>query len=245
MWFRKLVVLGLAIAGCSNGSQTMTEVEVAAAASLAEAFEEMAAAFEAQYPDIAVSLNVAGSSQLREQILAESGQDVFASASATIMSEVEAAGALDGSSTVFASNGLALVVPVANPAGVDELSDLAEPSLLVGLCAEAVPCGELARRLLASRDVTPSVDTDEPNARALRTKLEAGELDVALLYVSDAFGNPDLAIVPVDPPPNVSTDYSVGVIAGSAHPEQARLFVEFLLSAQGQQILSEYGFSIP
>lgn len=239
-----LVALGLLMAACADGDPGTVEIDVATAASLGDAFTDIAAAFEAQHPAIQVDLNVASSSQLREQILADSGQDVFASASVEIMRQVESAGVIDGSPTVFARNTVALLVPEANPAGIDELSDLEEPSLLVGLCAASVPCGQLARDLLESRNVEASVDTNEPNARALRTKVETGELDAALLYASDAVGNPLVDVIDLEPPVPVN-NYPIAVIAGSVHADAARLFVDFVLSSRGQDILTEHGFLSP
>ena len=62
-----------------------------------------------------------------------------------------------------------------NPGGVTGLADLGSPeTLLIGLCASEVPCGELARRALDEAGIAPSADTLELNVRALACQAVAG-----------------------------------------------------------------------
>lgn len=245
MWLRLVLVLVVVAAACAGTDSGKIELQVAAAASLANPFAEIAAAFEARHEGVAVTLNLAASSQLREQILGDSGQDVFASASPEIMDDVAAAGGLAGPVTPFASNRLVLAVPFGNPGGVATVEDLADPNLLVGVCVEAAPCGRLAQELLALAGVEAAIDTFEPNARALRTKVEEGELDAALLYESDAAGSDLLSIVDLSAAASTSTSYVAAVIEGSQHSDEAQLFVDFLLSAESRRILGKYGFAPP
>ena len=65
------------------------------------------------------------------------------------------------------------------------LADFAREDLLIGLCAEDVPCGDFGREALANADVAPAIDTNEPDVRALLTKIEVGELDAGIVYVTD------------------------------------------------------------
>ena len=39
--------------------------------------------------------------------------------------------------------------------------------------------------------------------------------------------------------------YPIATVEASAHQRQARAFVNFVLAAQGQRVLSEYGFLPP
>ena len=57
---------------------------VYAAASLSEAFEDLATEYEAANPDVDVKLNIAGSARLAAQISAGARADVFASANVPI-----------------------------------------------------------------------------------------------------------------------------------------------------------------
>lgn len=221
------------------------ELVVSTAASLTDAFREIEAAFEERNPGVDVILNLGGSALLREQILSGAPVGVFASAGLPIMDQVSDAGRLDGPYRVFARNRMAIAVPAGNPAGILGLDDLADETLLVGLCAPSVPCGYLAREVLAGAGIRPAADTEEANVRALLTKVEAGELDVAIVYVTDIDASDGVEGIPIADRYNVDAEYPIGVVKGSPNPADARGFAGFVLSAEGRRILEGHGFSLP
>lgn len=220
-------------------------ITVFAAASLTDAFEEIAAEFEAAHPGTTVAFSFGSSSALREQILSGAPADVFASASTPNMDQVVEAGAATEAVT-FVQNRLQIAVPAGNPAGVTGLADFADEDLLIGLCAEQVPCGQLARAALADAGVRAAVDTNEPDVRALLTKLEAGELDAGIVYVTDVLVAGD-AVEGIDLPAehDVVATYPIAVLTAAPNREVAEAFVAFVLAAEGQEILASYGFDIP
>lgn len=244
------VAAALAAAACGDGRPGETEADrelvVSAAASLTEAFGEMERAFEAAHPGVDVQLNLAGSSTLRVQILEGAPVDVYASADTANMARVEAAGELAGEPRIFARNRLQIAVPAGNPAGIDGLEDFADGDLLLGLCAEEVPCGALAREALQEAGVRADVDTHEPDVRALLTKVEAGELDAGITYRTDVLSAPG-AVDGIDLPEGVRVvaEYPIAVLRRSAAPGAARRFVDFVLSGEGQAVLAEFGFAPP
>jgi molybdate transport system substrate-binding protein len=126
------------------------------------------------------------------------------------------------------------------------LTDFAAEELLIGLCSEGVPCGDLGRRILEEAGVTAVVDSNEPNVRALLTKIEVGELDAGLVYVTDvpsAGGGVDgVEIAGID---DVIAEYPIVVLRGARNPDGAEAFVAFVLSDEGSAILREHGFSTP
>jgi molybdate transport system substrate-binding protein len=222
------------------------ELLVSAAASLTDALADVAAAFEAANPGVDVVLNFAASSALREQILEGAPADVFASANMSNMNKVVDAGEVVGDPQVFVRNLLQIAVPPGNPAGVTGLEDFGRDELLIGLCAEGVPCGDFARQALAKAGVTPAIDTNEPDVRALLTKIEAGELDAGITYVTDVAstgGKVDGIDIPADL--NVTAEYPIAALTGAPNPDAASAFVAFVLSEEGQAILGEYGFASP
>ena len=237
----------LVLAACSSTGDTGgDEILVSAAASLTEAFADMETAFESANPEINVVLNIGGSSGLREQILAGAPADVFASANTSNMDLVVDVGDVEGEPAVFARNRLEIAVPVENPGGVTGLADFARDELLIGLCAEDVPCGDYGRQVLQKAAVTPSVDTEEPNVRALLTKIEAGELDAGIVYVTDVVstgGDVDGIEIPDDE--NVHADYPIAVLADAPNADGAAAFMSFVLSDEGRSILADHGFVSP
>jgi molybdate transport system substrate-binding protein len=238
-----LAAISLAASACAADAEA--EVLVSAASSLTEAFAEVEAAFEAANPGTDVVLNLAGSATLREQVLAGAPVDVLATASPETMVEVVAAGAVDGEPVVFARNRLVVTVPTANPGGVTGIADLAEDDLLVGLCAVGVPCGDLAREALRQADVEASIDTNEPDVRALLTKLEAGELDVGITYSTDVAASDAVDGIPLPDDVDVTAEYPIVVVSEAPNPAGARAFVDFVTSGAGQAVLARYGFAPP
>ena len=219
---------------------------VSAAASLTDAFDEVEAAFESRHPAVDVVLNLAGSSTLREQILEGAPVDVFASASTSTMDEVRRAGGLAGQPEIFARNMLQIAVPAGNPARITGLEDFEDDALILGLCAAGVPCGDFARQALDEAGLRAAIDTNETDVRALLTKIEAGELDAGVTYVTDVASSGamvDGVDIPSDQ--NVVADYLIAVLSGAPNPTGAGAFVEFVLSGEGEAILTEYGFTSP
>lgn len=216
---------------------------VAAAASLTDAFGEIAAAYEAAHPGVDVELNFAGSSALREQILEGAPIDVFASANADTMQTVVDAGLVAGEGAqAFATNSLAMVVPTGNPGDVSGIDDFERSDLLLGLCAPGVPCGDFAREALDRAGVVPSIDTEEPDVRALLAKVSAGELDAGIVYRTDVQGA-DVEAIPIPEAFDVVATYAIAALADSV--DDATAFIEFVMSEDGQEILAGYGFGRP
>lgn len=241
------VSTALAAAGCGGPGSAgeRREVLVFGAASLTDALERVEEAVEAAHPDLDVVLNLAGSSALRAQIEGGAPADVVATANRSVMDQLVAAGAVEDP-LPFATNRLVLATAPGNPGGVTGLADLERPELFVGLCAAGVPCGDLADLVLVEAGIRPEVDSREPDVRALVTKLEAGELDVGLVYASDVVASSaglDAIALPDDLP--TATTYPVAVLRDAPDPAGAERVVEFLLAEQGQAILADLGFGTP
>jgi molybdate transport system substrate-binding protein len=221
-------------------------VVVFAAASLTDVFEELGTAFEAANPDATVELSFGPSSGLVTQITEGAPADVIATAATSNMDDLVEADALAGEPTDFATNLLELAVPPDNPGDVTGLDDLADPDLVVGLCAEEVPCGRFAREMLANADVEPSIDTNEEDVRALLTKVEAGEVDVGVVYRTDVQAAGDAVEgIEIADEDNVVATYPIATVADAANAEAAQAFIDFVLSDEGQAALADAGFEAP
>ena len=215
---------------------------VYAAASLSEAFEELANEYEAAHPDIDVKLSFAGSARLAAQITAGAQADVFASADTVNMDRVVTAGRAAAPPVVFARNRLALVVPTDNPGDVGGLEDLGDDGLVLAVCAPEVPCGALAQTVLADAGVDINADTEETSVRAVLTKVMLGEADAGLVYATDvAAGGDKVAEVPIGPQLRF-TDYPVAAVSNRA---AAADFVAYVVGRDGQRVLSNHGFEAP
>jgi len=237
-------VLLLSITACNGRSNE--EVLVSAAASLTDAFSEIEAVYEETHADVDVVLNFAGSSTLREQILEGAPVDVFAPANHATMDEIVQTDMHLGDPVVFATNLLQIAVAAGNPAGVTGLGDFADQGPLIGLCAPDVPCGDFARQILANAGIVAAIDTNEPDVRALLTKIEVGELDAGIVYATDILAV-EGSVEGIDIPEALSVvaEYPIAVMADAPNPDGAAAFVDFVLSDEGRAVLDDYGFVSP
>lgn len=234
---------GAAGAGASN---TLSGgITVLAAASLKESFTAIGTAFEAAKPGTKVTVSFGASSALAQQIIQGAPADVFASAATTNMRQVIDAKAADAPSD-FARTVLEIAVPPANPGNVAALADLSRPNVKVALCQPQVPCGALAQKVLANAGVTVKPVTLEQDVKSTLTKVQLGEADAALVYVTDVTSAGDAVKgiqIPADV--NAATTYPIADLTDSKNPALAKAFVAFVLSSEGRAELAKVGFQAP
>jgi molybdate transport system substrate-binding protein len=250
------VVLSLAaLSGCGGSSDSDAaaaskgpsgKIVVLAASSLTESFTALGKAFEAEHPGTKVSFSFAASSELATQIAQGAPADVFASASPATMAQVSDAGDTAGKPVTFVRNTLEIAVPAGNPAKVTGLADFAKKDLTIALCAPEVPCGAAADKVFAAANVTPAPDTLEADVKATLAKVTLGEVDAALVYKTDVIAAGDkVEGIEFPEAADAVNDYPIAVLKDAGKPATAQAFVDLVLSAAGQKVLSEAGFQLP
>lgn len=233
--------------------QEDVQLIVFAAASLSDAFTEVAAVFEEAHPGVDVTLHFAGSQQLAHQISQGAPADVFASADDTQMQVAVASGRVkQGASIPFASNELIIVLPEENPAKLNTYLDLSQPGILLVLADEAVPVGQYSRAYLdkASQGLNRSYKSRvlenavsfEQNVRAVLTKVFLGEADAGIVYSSDLIGLDSVTSLEIPAHLNIDVGYPIAPLTDSTHPELSGAFARFVQSPEGQRIVQKYGF---
>ena len=223
-------------AGASSG-RTLT---VLAAASLTDAFAELEESFEAEHPGVDVQVVTGSSATLAQQAVAGAPADVLATADARTMTTAADGDVLAADPRVFATNALVLVVPADATQPPRGLDDLAGSDLVV--CVPTAPCGALAATLLERDGVTTEPASLEVDVRAVLTKVALGEADAGLVYVSDAAADEAVAVVDLPGAADVTTEHLVAPLTQAAEPDLARAWVDLLLSADGQAVLTGSGF---
>ena len=230
-------------------------VTVFAAASLKGPFTEAGAVLTHRRPGFAVRFNFAGSQQLALQINQGAGADVFAAADQRSTDAVGEKGLLAGEAVVFARNRLVVITPAADPGRVGRLQDLAKPGLKLVLAAETVPVGRYSREALGrlagaggfgadfAARVLRNVVSQEENVKAVVAKVQLGEADAGMVYVSDVTPSVRrvVRLILIPDEYNVVAAYPIAVLAGSRRQTDARAFVDFLLSVEGQRLLERHG----
>jgi molybdate transport system substrate-binding protein len=251
-----VILLILVLGACSTVSSNPAPrtLTVYAAASLTEAFTEMGDAFEASHTGVSLTFNFGGSQNLRTQIEQGAPVDVFASANAKEMDTLVAQNLVQaGAPKVSLTNQLVVILPKENPADIISLEDLGKPGLKLVLAAEEVPAGRYAREILEKlnamfgaeyRDqVLANVVSNEDNIRQAVTKVQLGEADASIVYVSDAVAVPELQKIEIPAEMNVVAEYPIARLAGSSNPDLANDFIEYVLSPDGQATLKKWGFT--
>lgn len=183
-----LAALALAATACGSGEpaaegKTLT---VFAAASLTESFGALGERFEAQNSGVSVKFSFEGSSALVQKLTQGAKADVFASADKANMDKAAKAELIDGQPSVFATNRLAIAVGKGNPKGIKGLADLAKDGLTVVVCAPQVPCGSAAKKVQQSSGVTLKPASEEQDVKSVLAKVQSGDADAGLVYVTDA-----------------------------------------------------------
>ena len=230
----------------SDDDAVAGRIVVFAAASLTDAFTEIGDAFESTHPDVSVTFNFAASSELAAQILEGAPADVFASADLANMAKLTDAGAAATEPSVFARNRTEIVVAEGNPLGITGVADLADPDLVLVLCAPRAPCGSYAEQVLTAAGVDAVPDSYESNPTAIVTKIRLGEADAGIAYATDVMGaDDDVDGVAIPEEQNVVAEYPIAVTGEAPNPSAATAFVEFVLDAAGQTVLTDRGFVSP
>jgi molybdate transport system substrate-binding protein len=248
-----LLTLALVLSACSAPTPAPQTLTVFAAASLTSAFGEIGKAFEAANPGVTIKFNFGGSQTLRTQIEQGAQADVFASANAREMDAL-VTGTLVGKDTpqVFLTNQLVVIMPAKNPAGLKTLADLSKPGLKLVLAAKEVPAGNYALQMLDKLDknigagfkdkVLANVVSYENDVKQVVAKVQLGEADAGIVYISDSVAAPSLQKIDIPTENNIIAHYPIAALRKTSNPALAQAFIAYVLSADGQATLKKWGF---
>lgn len=250
-----IAVCIFAVTGCT-GSPAAQEsdtgdpevtLNVQAAASLQKSFTEIAEAFTAEHPHIAIDFNFAGSSTLVQHLEAGAPADIFASADETTMDRAADADLLDGGTReVFTANLLVGIVPADNPAEISSLQEANADTVQLVTCAPQVPCGALAQTLANSSGLSLNPVSEEQQVSDVLGKVRSGQADAGLVYATDAALAPtEVDTFDIDGAEDHLNKYPIARTAQAEHPDAAAAFIAFVTSETGQTILETNGFTTP
>lgn len=229
-------------ASTSDAPAEPVTLTVLAAASLTDAFTDLAEQYEAEHEGVTIELSFGSSTTLAQQIAEGVEADLFASAGRGALEHLSENYAAEGGESVIATNVLAIAVAPGNPLGVSGLADFTRTDIDTVLCAETVPCGRAADEAFAAQGITPQPVSREIDVRATLAKVTLDEADAALVYQSDVVTEPAVDGVPIPADENVSLDYPLLWFNTGEHTVG---FAEFLAGSAGELALENAGFSLP
>ncbi|MBO6171691.1 MAG: molybdate ABC transporter substrate-binding protein [Desulfovibrio sp.] len=224
------------------------EMTVSAAASLTNAFTELAALFEKKHAGLTVHVNFAASNPLLRQLQEGAPVDVFASADQATMDKAVAAGVVNSASRRnFARNDLVLVAPKAAtvPAGLGDLGNCRKIALGN---PESVPAGRYAREALTTAGLWDVLHPKYIFGNSVRQVLDyvaRGEVDAGFVYRTDALQFADKVDVIMNAEGHEPVSYPIAVATTGSNAVMGQTFLDFVLSPEGQAVLAGYGFSGP
>ena len=230
-------------------SAAATDLHVFAAASLTEALNEIAAQYESK-TGIHVLFNFGASSLLARQIAEGSPAAVFFSADEEKMDGLQRQGLiLNETRKSLLSNTLVIVIPIDSNITIKDPQELAKSNWKIALAEPTtVPAGIYAKQYLDkvglwSRLIDRVIPTG--NVRAALAGVESGNVDVGIVYKTDAIISNRVKIayeVPAKETPRIS--YPVAVLRETENLREAKKFVEYLASQESRNIFKKYGFIV-
>jgi len=227
------------------------ELIVSAAASLTNAFGEIGKAFESANPGAKVVFNFGASGALLQQIDKGAPVDVFASADQKTMDQAAAKSLIiPGTRKDFVSNELVLIVPHGVRTQVKALADLNAGG--IGKIAlgnpETVPAGRYAQEVLTYEGLWDELKPKFIFGESVRQVLDyvsRGEVDAGFVFATDAAVAKDHVSVSLEATKHEPITYPISIVGSTKNKDLAKRFVDLVLSKEGQEILSRYGFKKP
>lgn len=248
--FLKFALSALVFATASSAALA-GDLIVSAAASLTNAFKDVAQSYEAQYPGSKVLLNFGASGPLLQQMAKGAPADIFASADQETMDSAQKQNLVNAADRHdFARNSLVLIVPIDSKVAMANLEDLGHADIkrvAVGNPA-SVPVGRYAQKALEAAKLWPVVQAKAIMTQSVRQSLDyvaRGEVEAGFVYATDAAIMKDKVKVAYSVPLDVSISYPIAKTANSANAQEAQRFIAYTLSPAGQGILGKYGFLKP
>ncbi len=253
------ILLVFIFGGCAGnssewGNKTSNEtgaLTISAAVSLKDAFNEIAVLYKTKTGK-RISFNFGASGALQRQIESGAPVDVFASAGAAQMDGLAAKSLIDAASRRdFARNTLVLIVHKESKLNAVSFADLAKPEfkkIAVGN-PKTVPAGQYTEQVFEKLNMKTEVQSKLIFAEDVRQVLDyvvRGETDAGIVYASDARNAGDKVRVEVSHAEGLHRAilYPIAVVNDSKQKQSAQEFIDLVLSVEGQNILSKYGFAL-
>ncbi|MDD3254049.1 MAG: molybdate ABC transporter substrate-binding protein [Lachnospiraceae bacterium] len=228
-----------------------TEILVAAAASLKNAYEEeLIPMFETAHPGVTVKGTYDSSGKLQTQIEEGLDADVFMSAATKQMKALDEGGMIASDTiTDLLENKIVLIVPTGNADGLSSFEDIAKADSIALGDPESVPAGQYAKEALTNLGIWDQIQDKislGTNVTEVLNQVAAASADAGIVYATDAASMADQVEVIAEAPEGSlekKVIYPAAVLKKTTHEPEAQAFLEFLQSEEAMKVFESYGFS--
>jgi len=249
IWLALILVL-TSIPGLAwGGSEPLT---IYSGAGLMKPMDELKAGFEARY-NIPVQLIYGGSGELFGMIATRKAGDVVIPGADKYVKDAVKRGLAqaEGQHSVCYHVPV-LLVPAGNPANVRSLRDLARPGVRVALAdAKAAAIGKVGNAILKKNGLTEQVAKNvvvrPSTTNQLLIYAATGQVDACIAWEDQATwgqakGKVEIVRIPVKQ--NALKTIPAAVVAYSEQVDNARAFIDYIASSEGQALWKKWGFPI-
>ena len=228
-----------------------TEILVAAAASLKNAYEDkLIPMFEEANPGVTVKGTYDSSGKLQTQIEEGLDADVFMSAAKKQMIALDEEGMIASDTiTDLLENKIVLIVPSGNEKKLEKFEDIEKADSIALGDPASVPAGQYSEEALTNLGIWDKIQDKVSfgtNVTEVLNQVAAASADAGIVYATDAASMADKVEVVAEASEGSLSEkviYPVAVVKGTAHEEVAKEFVAFLQTDKAITVFEDYGFS--
>ena len=228
-----------------------TEILVAAAASLKNAYEDkLIPMFEEANPGVTVKGTYDSSGKLQTQIEEGLDADVFMSAATKQMKALDEEGMIASDTiTDLLENKIVLIVPTGNEKKLEKFEDIEKADSIALGDPASVPAGQYSEEALTNLGIWDKIQDKVSfgtNVTEVLNQVAAASADAGIVYATDAASMADKVEVVAEASEGSLSEkviYPVAVVKGTAHEEVAKEFVAFLQTDKAITVFEDYGFS--
>lgn len=247
-------------------SAQMTELTVFAAASMTETLNQIAEDYKTVDPNVSLTFNFASSGDLLSQIREGADCDVFISAAPKQMNALDGSlkddadknpdgldELLDGTRIDLLENKVVLAVPEGNPKGIESFDKLADQleagEVFLAIGNSDVPVGQYTRKIFAHYGLDEQsladagVLTYGSNVKEVTTQVSEGAVDCGIIYATDAYSAGLESVDEATADMCGQVIYPAAVLRNSAHPDEAKAFLDYLTGEDAGRVFESVGFT--
>ncbi len=252
-----ITVMMLLLVGC-GGEQAQTEkkaetveLRVAAAASLTDVLQEMAASYEKEHPQVKIVFNF-GSSGALQQAIQNGGQtDIFFSAAQKQMNALEKDGLLaEGTRKDLLMNEVVLIVPADGGKAISDFKQLTNGDIQHIALGEpkGVPVGQYSEEVFTKLGILEAIKAKVvygSDVRQVLAWVESGDADCGVVYATDAAVSKKVKVAAkAAPDTHKPIIYPVAALKESKHMTEAKEFLAFVSNDTNKKLFEKYGFEV-